>query len=338
MDDMIYIETDSLDAAFHFSVEEHIVRTYPWDEPVLMIWRTNKCAMLGSNQIAQAELDVRYAEQEGIQIVRRSSGGGTIFTDPGTLLYTMIQPYSDEYYPLDIARQQVGGPVAEALEKMGIPARVEGRNDILVDGKKVSGLAQYVQNGRVCTHGSLLYDADLEMLTRVIRVDDEKIRSKALKSIRSRVTNLKEHLANPCSALEFRELLKQHLFCGQNVREVKLTDHDLSQVDAIYREKYGNPLWTLERSPKFTFSNSMRFPGGRVDVGLDVVKGVVSSCSIRGDFLGVVLIRGLESLFEGLPFQYQAFSDAIEGVSLLPYLGAISADELLSCIFAQMEH
>jgi len=330
---MVYIEAKSTDAAFHFSIEEYITRRYPWGERVMMIWQADKCVMIGNNQIAEAEVDMGYARENGIQVVRRSSGGGAIYTDLGTLLFTMIQPHTTGRYPLDLAKEEVAAPVVDALIKMGVPAALEGRNDMLVDGKKVSGLAQYVRHGRVCTHGSLLYNADLEMLARVLSVDDEKISSKALKSVRSRVANLKGYMSRDFSALEFREQLKHHLFSCRDVRELELEWHDLGEVDQIYLEKYGNPSWTLGQSPKFSLHNGKRFPGGRVEVYLDAVKGAVSSCSIRGDFLGVAPIQGLEAALEGIPFEYHAFVKALEGITIAPYLGGITKDELLSCIF-----
>ena len=328
---MIYIETESKDAAFHFSLEEYLLRQYPFGEPVIMIWQTGKCVMLGRNQIAQAEVDLAYARQEGIPVVRRSSGGGAIFTDLGTLLYTMILPAGE--YPADVAREMIAQPVVKALNEMGIPARIEGRNDILADGKKFSGMAQYIRYGRICTHGSLLYDADLEMLVRVLSVDAGKIQSKGLRSVRSRVTNVKEYLKDCCSVREFWDRLKQHIFSGLRIREYTLTENDRAHIDLIYRERYGNPSWTFEQSPEFTFQNSKRFPGGKVEVFLNVDKGFVSSCSIRGDFLGVLPVRALEELFEQKRFQYQDFAGALEGVSLQQYLGSISAAELLSCMF-----
>jgi len=330
---MLYIETESMDASFHFSVEDYIVRHYPWDEQVLMIWQTDKCAMIGRNQIADAEVDMGFARSEGVSIVRRSSGGGTIYTDPGTLLFTVIQPGASDRYPLDIAKEDVASPVARALNKMGIPAEVEGRNDILIHGKKISGFAQYMQHGRLCTHGSLLYNADLEMLVKVLRVDDEKIRSKALQSVRSRVANIIEHMERALPLVEFKEQFRNSLFSDLEIREQQLTGFDLREIDSIYREKYGNPSWTFGHAPQFSFHNSSRFLGGKVEVCLDIVAGTVELCSIYGDFLGVEPIEGLEEIFKGKLFSYEAFSEALEGAALQPFLGSISKEELLSCFF-----
>ena len=330
---MYYIETESKDAAFHFSVEEYMMEFFPFDEPIMMIWQADKCAMLGNYQVAEAEIDMSYARQAGIQVVRRSSGGGTIFTDLDTFLFTVIQPYEEGQPLQQIAQKTVAAPLVSALDKIGVQAKAEGRNDILVEGKKISGMAQYVRHGRICSHGSLLYDTDMETLIRVLRVDEEKIRSKALRSIRSRVTNIKEHMSTPYSAQEFGELLKQKLFDAVQVREYSLTGHDLSAIEQIFQNKYNNPSWTFGKSPEFSFHNSKRFTGGKVEVYLNIIEGAVAACSIRGDFLGAVPIHGLEEQLTNKAFQYEIFNDALDGISLLLYLGNITKDELLSCIF-----
>ena len=326
---MLYIETTSKDAAFHFSVEEYVMG---FKQPVMMIWQADKCAMIGNYQIAEAEVDMAFAKQNNIQIVRRSSGGGTIYTDLGTILLSQIMPMQEEKYVL---------PIVPALNKMGVPAKLEGRNDITVEGKKVSGLAQYAKYGRMCSHGSLLYDTDLDMLTRILRVDTEKITSKAIKSVRSRVTNIKEHMVmenRPVNTSGFLAQLKLELFRlqktnSQKISEYKLSEDDLKQINQIYKKRYGSTAWTFERAPKFTFHNSKRFTGGKVEVYIDIVKGVAASCKIRGDFLGTNPITDLEGLLEGQIFKYENFKNSLSGQILQPYLGSITADELLSCIF-----
>ena len=330
---MLYIEPKSTDAAFHFSCEEYIMREFNLSEPVMMIWQTGNCVMLGCNQIAQAEIDTTYAAKEGMQIVRRASGGGTIFTDMGTLLFTVILPFAEGADPLESVREKVAAPIVKALNEMGVPAKIQGRNDILVDGKKVSGVAQYAIGSAICTHGSILYDADLDNLERVLNVDDDKIRSKALPSVRSRVTNIKEHMPEPLPTLKFWERLKAHLFNELQIRCYNLTDNDLVQINQIYRDKYANPSWTYGRAPKFSFHAGKRFPGGKVEVYLDIGKGVVTSCTIRGDFLGVAPICGLEKLLENRLFRQEDFEDALKDTALELYLGSITKDELLSCIF-----
>ena len=326
---MIYIENSSTDAAFHFSTEDFLMRHFG-SEPVLMVWQADRCVMLGANQVAHTEVDMEFAGRENIKIVRRGSGGGAIFTDMGTLLYSFIQPYRE----LENARQAVGETVAAALKGMGVPAALEGRNDILAGGKKISGIAQQVRHGRVCTHGSLLYDTDLDMLAGALRADGDKIQSKAIRSVRSRVGNISEYMGG-LSVGDFREGLLERLFCGFLEHEYRLTERDLGEIEGIYNEKYNNPAWTFGKSPAFTFKNGRRFPGGRVDIYLDTKNGIVSSCAICGDFLATEPVYALEAKLENILFDYRAFYAALEGVSLGPYLGDISKEQFLSCIFGK---
>ena len=330
---MLYIETESTNAAFHFSVEEFFMQN-PHSEPLMMIWQADKCVMLGAHQVGFAEVNMNYAEQIGIQIVRRSSGGGAIFTDMGTFLYTMIQPYQKGHVQ-QIAKETIVTTVVNALKKMGVSAGFEGRNDILVDGKKISGIAQYIRNGMLCTHGSLLYDTNLELLANVLSVDDEKIRSKAIRSVRSRVTNIREYLG--ISTKDFREGLKQNILSDHKALEYTLTEGELAKINHIRCEKYENPSWTFGKTPKFSFSNSKRFPGGKVEIFIDTTNGIVISCAIRGDFLGTIPIRTLEEKLENIMFQPEAFNNVLGEIALHPYIGDITKEQLLSCIFEQEE-
>jgi lipoate-protein ligase A len=329
---MIYIEPQSTDAAFHFSVEEYCMRRFAGNEIVWMIWQADKCAMLGRNQIADAEVDLEEAERKGVRVVRRSSGGGAIFTDRGTLLYSSIQPFGAGDDAKEILRA-VAEPVVNALNQMGIQAVIEGRNDILVDGRKISGMAQHAGDGRLCSHGSLLYDADLEALASVLRPDEGKIKSKALPSMRSRVTNLKEYMNDPCSIKEFWDRLRQSLFEKLDLTRYDLSADDIKQIEKIRLEKYANPGWTLGRTPKFTFSNQQRFPGGKVEVFLEIEKGAVKSCAIKGDFLGWESVRPVEARIEGLFYSRDVIKESLEAMDIKPYMASIALDELLSCLF-----
>ena len=327
---MFFVETKSVNAAFHFSTEEFLMQRFGLG-PVIMLWQADKCVMLGANQVALAEVNMSFAQQEKINIVRRSSGGGAIFTDMGTLLYTMIQPYQKESAVMQIAKETIVGSVIGVLNKMGVPAVLEGRNDILANGKKFSGIAQYVRHDMLCTHGSLLYDTDLEMLTNVLNVDDEKIHSKAIRSVRSRVTNIKDYMG--LSTGNFIELLKTELISLNKAQPYVLTSSELNEIEKICKEKYENTDWTFGKSPAFSFSNSKRFPDGKIEVYLDIKKGVVTSCAIRGDFLGVAPIRALEEKLENISFQYEAFVKVLDEVSLSSFIGDITKEQLLLCIF-----
>ena len=241
---VIYFDSDNKDAAFYFSAEELFTRYIKSETPVLMLWQTENTVMLGNNQVVSSEIDIDFALEAGIKIVRRSSGGGAIFTDMGTVLYTVIEPLRDE---ATVHREEVAATVIKALRKMGVPAVREGRNDILVDGKKISGLAQYTLGGHVCTHGSLLFDADLEILTKVLIPNEAKLHPKGITSIRSRVTNIKPHLDDACTVGEFMDLLKNELLFGKDFLFYELSAGDIARIDSIYHEKYANQTWNLDK-------------------------------------------------------------------------------------------
>ena len=334
---MININTNNKGAAFHFSVEDYIMQQASFcnNNPIMIIWQTDRCIMLGNYQVAEAEIDMKYARLSDIDIIRRSSGGGTIFTDNGTAFVTLISPRlsTNNWQQTVSEKEKFTAWLVAALNKMGISAISAGRNDIHLDGKKICGIAQYSRNKKVCTHASILYNTDLDVLDRILCVDDEKILSKAVTSVRSRVTNIVEHINASWTMSEFCDLLKMELSASQKTNEYTLTNGDLLEIDNIYKTKYGNPSWTSETSPEFSFHNGKRFDAGRIDVYLNVKKGVVVSCSIQGDFLGTVPIRDLEEIFEGVQFKYDNFLEALEGIFLNPYFGNISKEEFLSCIF-----
>lgn len=301
-------------------------------EPVFLFWRTDRCAMLGRNQIADTEIDRTAAERFGVRIVRRSSGGGTIYTDPGTLLYTMIVPYDGREDVRAIERARLAEPMVDALRRLGVPAEIQGRNDLTVEGKKFSGLAQRVHNGRLCSHGSLLFDADLSILERVLQVDDEKIRSKAIASIRSRVANLRQYRPDE-TVEEFLNVLKRELFRDRPFRKYRFSSEEVREIDGIRRKKYGNPDWTFGAAPPFTFRNKKRFSSGGVEVFLDIRKGEIVSCGIRGDFLGVRGVETIERMLENRAFDRKTIEAALRHVDLSPFLGGITREELVDVLF-----
>jgi lipoate-protein ligase A len=271
--------------------------------------------------------------------VRRASGGGTIFTDPGVLLYTVILPlpYRGTSDVKRLESEHVSGPVVSALRGMGIEAGVEGRNDIMMNGAKISGLAQYVKGSRLCTHGSLLFSANLDDLAAVLKPDDGKIRSKALRSVRARVANISPMLPDVGDIEDFRRLLKKYILEGQDADEYILTADDIARIEEIRRRKYANPDWTFGHAPRFSFHQAKRFAAGKVEIFLDIAEGVIKSCAIKGDFLGVTPIRELEELLESQPYRRDAIIRALEGVDTTRCLGGVSKEQFVECVFPSVK-
>ena len=339
---MLYIEVKSNDIKFSLAAEEYVMRNFPVGEPVFMLWRTQKCVIIGRSQIAAAEIDLQMAHSLGIDVIRRSSGGGAVFSDSGNIMQSIITPFNESDEPKTIEREQLVEPMAKALRKMGIPAVAEGRNDITVDGRKISGLAQYAIKNRLCSHGSLLYDVDMDLLTGVLKTDPEKINSKALKSMRARVANLCEYFNPKLSVDEFFELLKSYLFdketgigavTGTEIKNYNFTDDEIKRINVIRDEKYANPEWINGATPKFSFHNVKRFPAGKIEIFMYVEHGVINSCKIYGDFLGIHSVEELEKNLINQSHEYNIISGILSDIDLRLYLGNITKEELLSCLF-----
>ncbi|KXL52901.1 lipoate-protein ligase LplJ [Anaerotignum neopropionicum] len=331
---MIFIQPKATDAALHFASEEYCMTALGQTQDVFMLWQTDCCAMLGSNQIAQDEIDLSLAKQHNVQIVRRASGGGTIYTDQGTLLCTLITPFSHGDDAKEIGRTRLAEPLIMALEKMGIHAEIKGRNDMLLDGKKISGLAQRLGKNCLCSHCSLLFDTDISVLEKILTVDESKIKSKGISSIRSRVTNIREHLLKKYTTQEFKALLIQALSEIMPMEMYAFSQEELAQIEKIRVEKYANPLWTYRTNSSFTHHSEKRLPLGKIEVYLEIKEGSIHSCSIRGDFLSIKPIEEFENTLTGKAFDKDALSACLNTVDLLPYLGGITAEEFLSVLFS----
>ena len=326
----MYFEHELKKAAFHFAAEEYIMRDIKPIEPVYMLWQTDDTVMIGANQIADLEIDKEYALSHGIDIVRRSSGGGAIFTDKGTLLYTIILPYNSGMDPKEVATEYFTKPVTSVLAKLGVVAMPEGRNDILIEGKKISGVAQYVQDGYLCTHGSLLFNADIDKLSRVLSVDQEKISSKALRSVSSRVTNISYY-----SITKDISVLTNGLIESFGSGRKMFDENDIVKINKIKQDQYESRDWTFGHNPPFTFRNAHRFPEGRVEICLVVNNGVIEDCRIFGDFLALRPIFEIEDILLGTLYDGDSLSAVISDLKLTDYLDAVSKRELLCLMLGE---
>ena len=228
---MIYIETGSTDVCYNFGLEYYFTVEKPLGDTVFLFWRTTPTLMVGRYQNVLEEVDKAYADAHGIRIVRRMSGGGTIYTDMGGWQFTFIEDAQGE----DIRFQQYIAPVIDALGEVGVKAAFNGRNDLTIDGRKISGNAQYRLGGRVVHHGSLLFDTDLAQMAAATTVDRYKIRSKSIQSVRERVTNIAEHLPAPMDAESFKAQVVRHIL-GPGGTVYTLTPEDDARIRQLGRE------------------------------------------------------------------------------------------------------
>jgi lipoate---protein ligase len=328
---MLYIETKSLDPTWNLAFEEAMQE---WDqlENIMMLWQNNNAIIVGRYQNPEKEINFDAANRIGAKVVRRSSGGGTVYHDMGNLNYTFIRPM--EY--LDGAVFSVlSQPMVDALNKMGIPAISQGRNDITLDGKKISGTAQRIHQKKLMHHGTLLFDSDLDVLQSVLNVNAAKITSKGISSVRSRVTNIKEHVpAEKFPDIQsFWQALINAFAENETMTKYEPAHQLLDRVKELQETKYQTWEWNFGKAPAFAYHNSKRFTGGNLDLNLNVEDGLISAGKIGGDFMGLIELDDLEASLIGVKYDPAHVLKKIQQLDLPLYLGNITAEEFVTCMF-----
>lgn len=326
---MIYIETNSTNPYFNLATELYIVTKKPElieKNTVFMLWRTEPTLMVGKYQNVFEEIDVEYAKAQGIHILRRMSGGGTVFTDLGGYQYSFIRK-SDNAEADKINFSEYMQLIKSALNNLGANACVTGRNDITLAGKKISGNAQYKQNGATVHHGTLLFSTDIEQMVRATTVDPNKIISKSIKSVRERVTNISEHLNYEIAPEEFKARVVNSIM-GESYDSHELTQADISGINEIAHE-FMSWEFVFGKSPKFSIINTGYFAGGKLTASLNVENGHISSLALTGDFFAVDL-DSLINVLIGCKYEYEAVLERLQAHENAIY--RISSEELAKAI------
>ncbi len=331
---MKYIVNNSNNPMYNLAFEEYCFKHLEInpDEDYVILWINGPTIVVGKNQNTLEEINKDYTDAEGIKIVRRITGGGAVYHDLGNLNFSILTLDTGDG-KIDFQKYNI--PIVRSLEKIGIKAELSGRNDMTIDGKKFSGIAQSVWKQRVLNHGTLLFDTDLEVLSKALNVKQDKIASKGVKSVKSRVTNIKPNMEKDVDILEFKDILLNTLFSmsGSEPVEYKLTEEDLKNIDELYEEKYNTWEWNYGGSPKFEYKNYKRFPFGSVDIRFNVRNGLISDTKIYGDFFGSQDVALLEEKLNGVKYEKEDLRLALEDEPLDKYFGNISLDEFLELLF-----
>ena len=295
---MHYIEGESTDPAFNLAMEEHLYRTMDEGSPgYFLLWQNRPSIIVGRFQNTAQEVNRAYVEEEEIPVVRRISGGGTVYHDLGNLNYTFIVTNAPREF-MDFARLAL--PVVRTLKSLGVAAEFNGRNDLTIGGRKFSGAAQHMGSKGLLHHGTLLFDSDLSVLERALRGDPEKFTTKGFKSVRSRVTNIKPHLAAPLSMEEFIGALKSHM---DQASPRTLTEAEREAIKKLRDKKYAAWPWNWGESPEYTERKERRFSWGKVEALLNVREGLITDAHFYGDFFGMEDREDLRTLLMGCPLR-----------------------------------
>lgn len=333
---MIFIENEGItDPRTNLALEEYALRHFDQGENYLLFYINEPSIIIGRNQNTLEEINHEYVEEKGIHVVRRISGGGAVYHDHGNLNFSFITNYDKQSLN---NFKKFTGPVIKVLRGMGVDAELSGRNDILANGKKISGNAQFSSARRMFSHGTLLYDSDLSEVGKALNVKMSKIASKGHKSVRSRVANISEFLESPLPIGAFRSQLLQGLYENRpDFTTYHLTENEWEGVMELREKKYGLWEWNYGHSPKFNIQRSRRFPIGEIDLRLDVEKGIIRNMKIYGDFFGKEPVDTLEERFKNKRYHPEDINIAMEGVELEEYFGPMEIKEFTDLVYGADE-
>ncbi len=325
---MLCLIRHETDPAFNLAAEEYAMTHFAAE--CFMLWRNAPAVIVGRHQNTLAEIDADYVRANNIPVVRRLSGGGAVFHDLGNLNFTFIAD-SDGRAQVDFRR--FTQPILVALQALGVDARFEGRNDLTIDGRKFSGNAEYVSGNRILHHGTLLFAARMADVSAALRPDPAKFADKAVKSVRSRVTNISEHLPRPMTVLEFRDYLMTHVMAATPDAETyAFTPDDVAAISRLRDEKYATWEWNYGHSPVYNYRKSARTPGGTLEVALDVNGGVIADARFYGDFFNRRDPQEIAAALIGVPHRPEALRERLADLPVDDYFHNVPAEALLSVL------
>ncbi len=271
---MIFIRRPQTDPWFNVAAEEYLLRNRT--EDLLMLWQDNPAVIVGKHQNVMAEVDLDFVHRHNIPVIRRLSGGGTVYHDRGNINLSVITTVKKGEDLIDF--RKFTRPVIQFLKRFGLTAHFEGKNNLTINGKKFSGNSAHVFKNRVLHHGTLLYQTDLNRLEKIIRPASHHIADKAVKSVRATVGNISEHLEKPMPLTGFMEELKQFLKDDYRVsEETELTKAEQQAIGKLAAEKYKSWDWNTGYSPKYTLRQQCQTGYGTFDVALEVSDGRIAA-------------------------------------------------------------
>ena len=307
---------------FYLAMEEYIAREFPAQDYFFM-WQVEPTVIFGRNQLLDSEVDTDYCNANGIQVYRRKSGGGCVYADKSNIMLSYVTPSSNVNFTFNRYMLMV----EHALRKLGVDARTTGRNDILVDGKKVSGNAFYHLPGRSIVHGTMLYDTNLEHMARATTPSDKKLKSKGVNSVRQHVTTLNKYITLGIEQL--KKFFRNELCSDERV----LTAADIAAIEEIEREYY-TPEFIYGNNPAYSIVKNMRIEGvGEFRVSIDAKDGKIRKVNLAGDFFIVGDIDSmLLSRLKGTRLEREALKRALEGVDCGSAIMNLTEEQLINLL------
>jgi lipoate-protein ligase A len=327
---MLCIQNSNTNPYFNLAAEEYVLRNF--NENCFMLWQNAPSIIVGKHQNTLAEINFEYVKENNIDVVRRLSGGGAVFHDLGNLNFTFIQNVEGDHNLVDFKKYTK--PIIEVLTQLGVNAKFEGRNDIMIDGKKVSGNAEHIFKKRVLHHGTLLFSSKMTDLSQALKVNPLKYQDKGVKSVRSRVTNISEHLPKQMSVLEFQDAILEYVIkSNENTSIYEYTKQDIFQINKLVNEKYSTWEWNYGYSPKYNFEKLIKTKGGTIEIQMNIEKGIIHDIKIFGDFFNEHDISEIEDSLKGKNHQESIIRNVLQNLTFEKYFYNITIDEFILAMF-----
>ena len=319
---MLIIKNYNTDPYFNLAAEEYLLKQF--DDDIFTLWRNDNAIIVGKHQNTLAEINVDVVNEKNIKVIRRLSGGGTVFHDLGNLNFTFITNAKNKD-EIKIDFKFFTLPIIEVLKTLGVNAEFSGRNDLLIDGMKISGNAEHIyhQKKRTLHHGTLLYASQIADLSAALKVNPLKFEDKAVKSVRSRVTNISSHMPSTLTVETFYQKIIEFMASHyKDVRFYEYTDADVAAIEQLANEKYKTWEWNFGYSPKYTFKKSSKSPGGFIE-----------QARIHGDFFNAKEVEELEQLLIGCPHNSEFIRQKLSQVNIEDYITGSTIDHFLEALF-----
>ncbi|MGL6107282.1 lipoate--protein ligase [Romboutsia sp.] len=324
---MLLIYNNKTNPYFNLAMEEYLLKNF--NEDMFILWRNEPSIIVGKNQNTLSEINLEYVKEHSIPVIRRQSGGGAVFHDLGNINFTFISANNNSFSDF----KRFTTPIIELLKTLDVNAEFSGRNDLLIDGRKFSGNAQYNYKDKVMHHGTLLFSSQIADLSNALKVKPIKFEGKSVKSVKSRVTNISEHLKTKINILEFKDLIMSYLAeLNKDNTPYTLSDSDIDVINKLVEEKYICWDWNFGNSPKYSLLNELKYPGGNIEFNLNVEKGIIKDIRFFGDFFGKCDISFVEEILSGIRHEESSIKKVLSTIDINSYFLGADLDILVSGI------
>ena len=310
--------------SFYLAMEEFVAKELRQFDECFFAWQVEPTVIFGRNQLIQSEVNIKYCQEHHIDMIRRKSGGGCVYADMSNIMFS----YINTGWNVTLTFEHYINMVADMLRSLGIDATTSSRNDIMIDGRKVSGNAFYHIPGRNIVHGTMLYDTDMQNMLNAITPDAGKLQSKGVESVRQHICLLKDYIGHKMNINQFRQYACREM-CDA---EYLLTPDDIEKIEEIQQE-YHDPNYILGHNPAYEIKRHLRIEGaGDFVVNINLKNNVVKNINILGDFFLIGDINELLAAFTQVPYTTAAIKDIAKKLSPSQVVMGLTPENLVKLL------